>query len=50
MDKALIVAKFLYANDGNRNLPKQRVWGELAPYWRERYLQNARELLTLIEE
>ena len=50
MDKALLVAKFLYANDGNPALPKQRLWGELAPYWQERYLANARELLTLISE
>lgn len=48
MDKELLVAKFLYANDGNSALPKQRVWKELAPYWQERYLENARELLTLI--
>lgn len=42
------VAKFLYRNDGNPNLPQPRIWGWLSPFWKARYLGLADELLEEI--
>ena len=42
------VAKFLYRNDGNPNLPQPRIWGWLSPFWQDRYLALADELLEEI--
>lgn len=44
------VAKFLYRNDGNPNLPQPRIWGWLSPFWKSRYLGLADELLGEITE
>lgn len=44
------VAKFLYRNDGNPNLPGFRSWNWLAPYWKVRYLELADELLEELTE
>lgn len=44
------VAKFLYRNDGNPNLPGFRSWNWLAPYWKARYLELADHLLKEITE
>ena len=43
------VAKFLYRNDGNPNLPQPRIWGWLSPFWQDRYLALADELLEEID-
>ena len=43
------VAKFLYRNDGNPNLPQPRIWGWLSPFWKARYLALADELLEEID-
>lgn len=43
------VAKFLYRNDGNPNLPQPRIWSWLSPYWQDRYLALADELLEEID-
>ena len=44
------VAKFLYRNDGNHNLPQPRIWGWLSPFWQDRYLELADELLEELTE
>ena len=35
------VARFLYKNDGNPNLPEDRQWESLSLYWRFKYLKLA---------
>lgn len=45
----IVVAKFLYSHDGNDRLPIDRDWKKLAPYWQNRYIDLAKELIYIME-
>lgn len=47
--KHTTVAKFLYSHDGNDRLPIDRDWKKLAPYWQNRYIDLAKELIYIME-
>lgn len=40
------IARYLYRHDGNQNLPSNRSWENLNPYWQERYCDLAHGLLV----
>lgn len=50
LEKEEYVAKFLYRNDGNKNLPKSRNWDFLNLFWKEQYRKLARNLLDDLEK
>lgn len=44
------VARFLYRNDGNPDLPEDRQWESLSLYWKFKYLKLADQLLREIAD